>query len=130
VLAVRKDTIQHCTRLSENNTSNFRYGGTVVFAHNPQCWIEMKTPEEEAREQIDRMLDEAGWAVQDLAQANVRASEGVAIREFPLRTGYGQADYLLYVESKAVGAIELESSIGLLQRSRSSSRGWIWRWRR
>lgn len=66
----------------------------------------MKTPEEEAREQIDRMLGEAGWTVQDLAQANIAAAKGVAIREFPLKGGYGHADYLLYVESEAVGAIE------------------------
>ena len=35
---------------------------------------------------------------------NITAATGVAVREFPLKTG--SADYLLYVESKAAGVIE------------------------
>ncbi len=38
-----------------------------------------RTPEDEAREQIDRMLDAAGWAVQDAAKANIHARRGVAL---------------------------------------------------
>src|SRR3990172_2139729 len=64
------------------------------------------TPEEQAREQIDRMLRDAGWAVQDAAHANVAASRGVALREFPLKAGHGHADYLLYLDGKAGGVIE------------------------
>ena len=30
-----------------------------------------RTPEDEARDQIDAMLDTAGWAVQDAARANI-----------------------------------------------------------
>jgi type I restriction enzyme R subunit len=62
--------------------------------------------EDEAREHIDRMLDAAGWVVQDLAKANLHARRGVAIREFPLVSGHGHADYLLYVDSAAAGVIE------------------------
>jgi len=52
-------------------------------------------PEDIAREQIDRMLDQAGWAVQDAKAVNLYAKQGVAIREFKLRSGYGTAEYLL-----------------------------------
>jgi type I restriction enzyme, R subunit len=62
------------------------------------------TPEEQARQQIDRMLDAAGWKVQGLRQLNLGAGPGVAVREFPLQSG--EADYLLFVERKAVGVVE------------------------
>ena len=32
--------------------------------------------------------------------------EGWPFREFPLKTGHGFADYLLYVDAKAVGVVE------------------------
>jgi type I restriction enzyme R subunit len=63
-------------------------------------------PEQQARQEIDRLLAAAGWRVADLAAANIHAARGVAIREFPLETGYGFADYLLYVDGKAAGVIE------------------------
>lgn len=47
----------------------------------------MATPEAEARERIDRMLEEAGWVVQDMSAINLSAVLGVAVREFPLSTG-------------------------------------------
>jgi len=61
-------------------------------------------PEAEARLEIDRLLQAAGWVIQDNKDLNLGASLGVAIREFPLDTG--KADYLLFVDRKAVGAIE------------------------
>jgi type I restriction enzyme R subunit len=64
------------------------------------------TPEARARNTIDLMLGAAGWLVCDLAQANIHGAQGVAIREFPLNTGHGFADYLLYVNGKACGVIE------------------------
>ena len=62
-------------------------------------------PEDIAREQIDRMLVSAGWAVQDAKAVNLYAKQGVAIREFELKPGFGTADYLLYVDGKAAGVI-------------------------
>jgi len=59
------------------------------------------TPEEKARQQIDRMLDAAGWKVQDLRELNLSAGLGVAVREFPLSSG--EADYLLFVNRQARG---------------------------
>lgn len=62
------------------------------------------TPEARARETIDAALTAAGWVVQDRAEMNLSAGIGVAVREFPLATG--EADYLLFVNGKAVGAVE------------------------
>jgi len=61
-------------------------------------------PEEKARQNIDKLLEAAGWAIQDLDQLNLGASLGVAVREFPLESG--AADYLLFVDRKAAGVIE------------------------
>ncbi|GAB4044111.1 type I restriction endonuclease subunit R [Spirosoma litoris] len=62
------------------------------------------TPEQIARQQIDKMLAEAGWLVQDVKHLNFSASPGVAVREYP--TDSGPADYLLFVDRKPVGVIE------------------------
>ena len=64
----------------------------------------MATPEQLARHNIDRMLELAGWSVQDMSGLDFTASRGVAIREFPLKTGF--ADYMLFVDRKAVGIVE------------------------
>ena len=64
------------------------------------------TPEEQARVKIDSLLEQAGWAVQDAATVNLYASSGVAVREFSLKPGHGIADYLLFVDQKAVGVVE------------------------
>jgi type I restriction enzyme R subunit len=62
------------------------------------------TPEQKSRQQIDRQLEQVGWIVQDYRQMNISAGLGVAVREFPLTTG--AADYLLYVDAKAIGVVE------------------------
>jgi type I restriction enzyme R subunit len=64
----------------------------------------MTTPEESARMKIDRLLEAAGWLVQDYKGLNLGAGVGVAVREFPLKTG--AADYMLFVERHAVGVVE------------------------
>ena len=64
------------------------------------------TPEQRARANIDRLLGQAGWAVQDMAALNVHAARGVAVREFPLMHDHGFADYLLYVDGRATGVVE------------------------
>jgi hypothetical protein len=53
-----------------------------------------KTPEQEDREIIDNMLGSAGWAVQDVNNANILAKRGVALREFSLNPGHGFAGLL------------------------------------
>ena len=62
------------------------------------------TPEQKARQKIDEQLARCGWLVQNAAEMNISARTGVAIREFPLKTGH--ADYLLYADRKAIGVIE------------------------
>ncbi|HET6594215.1 MAG TPA: DEAD/DEAH box helicase family protein, partial [Anaerolineales bacterium] len=64
----------------------------------------MPTPEELARQNIDKQLIACGWTIQDMSGLNRYASLGVAVREFPV-TG-GEADYLLFVDGKAVGVVE------------------------
>src|SRR5581483_10850437 len=66
-------------------------------------------PEEKARQDIDAKLVAAGWVVQDRKDIDLTAGRGVAVREFPMRSGFGFADYLLYVDRKAAGAIEAKA---------------------
>jgi type I restriction enzyme R subunit len=44
--------------------------------------------------------------VQNVETMNLYAGRGVAIREFPLKSGHGFADYLLFVDHRAIGAVE------------------------
>ena len=64
------------------------------------------TPEEQARVNIDILLQQVGWSVQDPGAINLYAGSGVAVREFPFKSGHGTADYLLYVNQKAAGVVE------------------------
>jgi len=64
------------------------------------------TPEQEARQNIDRQLAEAGWIVHDRDESNVHAGRGVAIRYFPMKSGHREADYLLFVDAVAAGVVE------------------------
>ena len=61
------------------------------------------TPEEKARQEIDRELGQCGWIVQDYAEMNISAGP-ISVREFPLSTGF--ADYMLYVDGLAIGVVE------------------------
>jgi hypothetical protein len=63
-------------------------------------------PEQQARVEIDRKLEAAGWVVQDFREMELSGGRGVAIREFPTATG--PADYLLYGDRKALGSIGQE----------------------
>jgi type I restriction enzyme R subunit len=61
-------------------------------------------PEDKARQEIDFLLEQAGWVVQDYIEVNLQASFGVAVREFPLIKG--TADYLLFADGKPVAVVE------------------------
>ncbi|MFY9342268.1 MAG: type I restriction-modification enzyme R subunit C-terminal domain-containing protein [Planctomycetota bacterium] len=63
-------------------------------------------PEQLARQTIDANLRAAGWVVQDRTDANLQAGRGVAVREVKLEKGHGFADYLLFVDGRAIGVIE------------------------
>ena len=68
-----------------------------------------ETPEQKARGEIDADLKAAGWIVQDLEDLDLTAGRGIAVREFPMKSGFGSADYLLYLDRRAVGAIEAKA---------------------
>ncbi|MEL0027433.1 MAG: hypothetical protein VW625_02010, partial [Perlucidibaca sp.] len=63
-----------------------------------------QTPEQLARDRIDRQLQQAGWLVQDKKKINLSAAQGIAVREY--QTDIGPADYVLFVDRQAVGVIE------------------------
>ena len=65
--------------------------------------------EQRARVLIDRQLTDAGWVIQDKKDLNLFAGDGVAVREVVMAPGHGRADYLLYVEKRAVGVIEAKA---------------------
>jgi len=65
-------------------------------------------PEQQARARIDALLTSAGWIIQDMADFNRNAAEGVAVREFHLENG--PCDYLLLVGGKAAGVIEAKKA--------------------
>jgi type I restriction enzyme R subunit len=67
----------------------------------------MTTPEAHARQNIDNQLTACGWVVQDRAGMNLYAGRGVAVCEYPLETGI--ADYLIFVDRKAVGIVEAKA---------------------
>ena len=66
-----------------------------------------QNPEQIARDKIDHMLIDAGWLVQSKDKVNLSAGIGVALRE--TNTESGSADYILFVNSKAVGVIEAKA---------------------
>ena len=69
----------------------------------------MVSPEEQARGKIDDQLAQCGWIVQKHRDMNISAGPGVAIREFPLKTGF--ADYLLYADGRAIGVVEAKPEV-------------------
>lgn len=63
-----------------------------------------KTPEQLARDNVDQILTEAGRVVQNKNKINFAMGQGIAVREY--QTDVGPADYVLFVDKKAVGVIE------------------------
>jgi type I restriction enzyme, R subunit len=64
----------------------------------------MQPPEKRARANIDAMLQQCGWLIQDYKQLDLSAGRGVAVREVPLKRG--RCDYLLLVDRKPIGVVE------------------------
>jgi type I restriction enzyme R subunit len=63
-----------------------------------------QNPEARARDEIDGQLGLCGWSVQDRSGINLGSCCGAAVWEYP--TDSGPADYVLFVDGKAVGVIE------------------------
>ena len=62
------------------------------------------SPEEKARIEIDRKLENAGWKVCDRSEFSAAVS-AVAVRESIMNGGL-EADYLLFINGKAVAVLE------------------------
>ena len=67
------------------------------------------TPEEQARVKIDTLLKSAGWVIYDRKDFDRNASKGVVCREFLTKTSK-EADYILFINGKAVGVIEAKKA--------------------
>src|SRR6266508_2067751 len=65
----------------------------------------MSSPEELAREKIDKLLTDCGWILQTRSTINLSAARGIAIREALLKDR-DEVDYLLFVDGKAIGTVE------------------------
>ncbi len=66
-----------------------------------------QNPEQKARDQIDAMLEQAGWIVQDKKKIDFSVATGIAVREY--QTDVGPTDYVLFVGKQAVGVIEAKA---------------------
>ena len=63
-----------------------------------------QSPEQIARDQIDKRLRASGWHVQDKEALDFNVGLGVAVREY--QTEKGPADYVLFVDRQAIGVVE------------------------
>jgi type I restriction enzyme, R subunit len=81
--------------------------GGLRFARN--AGVMPETPEQKARREIDASLTGADWHVQSRNDLDLTTGRGVAVREFQMKSGFGFADYLLYLDRKAVGAVEAKA---------------------
>ena len=63
-----------------------------------------KTPEQTARDNIDKMLERSDWVVVDKNTINWGLGPGLAVREY--QTDAGPADYVLFVDRQPLNLIE------------------------
>lgn len=68
----------------------------------------MLTPEQIAHKEIDCQLKASGWNVQDRKHLNLFVATGVALCETDVDGGF--ADYMLFVDGKAIGVLEAKSA--------------------
>ena len=61
-------------------------------------------PEEQARLDIDKMLEASGWVIQNYRDFDLSAGFGVAVREYPLSRDH--SDYALFIDRNPVGVLE------------------------
>src|SRR5438067_3552822 len=65
----------------------------------------MQSPEALARKNIDPLLQQCGWILQNRSTINLSAARGIAIREALLKDR-DEVDYLRFVDGKAIGTVE------------------------
>jgi len=77
--------------------------------HNARLWgTASGSPEARARGNIDKPLIESGWIVQSPDEATGTADGDAATRQFPLKSGYGEANYFLYFDGAPSGVVEVK----------------------
>jgi type I restriction enzyme R subunit len=85
----------------------------------------MPSPEELAREKIDKLLTDCDWILQNRSTINLSAGQGIVIREGLLKTG--EADYLLFVDGRAIATVEAKPEgytlIGVEEQSEKYGKG-------
>ncbi len=86
------------------------------------------SPEDKSRHDlINPALKKAGWTIEHFKTANIYTFKGVAVEFFQMGMGVGEADYVLFVNGKAVGIIEAkkegETLIGKEPQSNRYARG-------
>ena len=86
----------------------------------------MPSPEELARQNIDALLKQCGWIIQKRSEINLSAGRGIAITEGLLKGG-DEADYLLFVDGKAIATVEAKPEghtlIGVEEQSSKYGKG-------
>ncbi|UTD06440.1 DEAD/DEAH box helicase family protein [Treponema denticola] len=104
------------------NNHNFRYDSLL--------------PEQKARVYIDAYLEDAGWTVVNRDEFVPEAINAQAVRENILK-GNKEADYILYLDGKAIGVLEAkrkENNLGLEVAEQAQNYGnilpdWIRAWK-
>jgi len=81
------------------------------------------TPEEEARELIDKKLRESGWIIQDYKELDLGAGFGIAVREYPL--SIDASDYALFIDRIPVGVLEAKPKGWTLLGVTNQSEGYL-----
>lgn len=81
-------------------------------------------PEDAARVKIDGLLEAAGWTVQNYEELNLGSGLGVVVRDFPLKTGF--ADYILFVDRKAIGVVEAKPEGTTLSGVSEQTEKYLW----
>ena len=81
----------------------------------------MHSPEEFARQMIDRLLEQAGWKLQHRSEFDRHGATGVAVREFQLPAG--PCDYLLFIDgiAEAFSTAEFAENARRAERLRSAA---------
>jgi hypothetical protein len=68
-----------------------------------------ETLEEKTRREIDADLAAGGRLAQDRDGLNLTAGRGIVAREFPMKSGFANVDYLHCLDRGAGGAVEAKA---------------------
>ena len=106
------------------------------YKNNHNCRYDDLLPEQKARVYIDTYLEDAGWTVVNRDEFVPEAINAQAVRENILQ-GNKEADYILYLDGKAIGVLEAkrkENNLGFEVAEQAQAYGnilpnWIRAWK-